>query len=195
MKIPAKRMSKILNRSESVARQRMKLLGIIVPPEIIIKFKEESRFKKGHRPANKGTNFIAGGRSVETRFKKGDDPHNTKHDGAISIRSDKCGRRYKWIRISKRKWQMLHVHNWIKENGEIPEGYIVIFKNKDSMNCDPENLLLITRAQHAKRNMNRSKAAASLKKTWAAVKAMEDYGILPATIKFRSKRKTTTDAA
>lgn len=46
--IPAKRIAKLLGRSESTARQRMKALGLIVPQDIIQKFKQESRFKKGY---------------------------------------------------------------------------------------------------------------------------------------------------
>ena len=34
------------------------------------------RFQKGHETWNKGTHFVAGGRSAQTRFRKGQAPHN-----------------------------------------------------------------------------------------------------------------------
>ncbi|MEO5990386.1 MAG: hypothetical protein ABIP68_02025, partial [Ferruginibacter sp.] len=88
--IPTKRMSKLLQRSESSARQRLKLLGITIPREIIEKFRKESQFKKYHLPANKGKKMedyassAAIERSKKHRFKKGNLPPNTLHDLAIT---------------------------------------------------------------------------------------------------------------
>lgn len=141
----------------------------------ILRPRETWKFNKGHIPFNKGKHFAAGGRSIETRFKKGGEPHNTKSDGFISVRTDKCGRVYRWIRISKGKWQMLHVHNWLKAKRNIPEGHIVVFKSPDTMNCDVSNLELITRAEHCRRNRNRKKAAESLRTTWAVHRTMTSY--------------------
>jgi hypothetical protein len=47
MTIPTKRMSLTLGRSESSARQRMALIGIVVPEEVAEMFKKQSQFKKG----------------------------------------------------------------------------------------------------------------------------------------------------
>jgi hypothetical protein len=157
-RIPAKRMAKMLGRSEGTARQRMKLLGIIVPPEIVEKFRLESRFKKGAAPVNKGkkqTDFMskeAIERTKNTRFKKGQLPHNSKSDNAISIRADKSGAVYKYIRISKGKWALLHRYNWEKKHGKIPKGLNLVFRDRDTMNCDISNLEALTNAQLMKRN-------------------------------------------
>lgn len=70
----------------------------------------EYRFKKGSIPVNKGRKqeeFMSKEqieKTKATRFKKGNAPHNTKFDGCISIRTDKCGRKYFWIRTGLAKW-------------------------------------------------------------------------------------------
>lgn len=159
--IPAKRMAKMLGRSEGTARQRMKLLGIKVPKNIIEKFKRESQFTKGHEPLNKGVpmrewmskDSLA--RSAKTRFKKGQRVHNEKWDQAIVIRHNHKERGepgYKWIRVSKANWRAYHVYVWEKAHGSIPNGMIVVFKDRNTMNCNIENLELISREENMRRN-------------------------------------------
>lgn len=158
MAIPAKRMAKMLNRCEGTARQRMKKLGITVPPEIIEKFKQGSYIKKGNVPLNKGkklTDYVSQ-ESIErmkgTQFKKGQLPQNTKTDLSISIRTDNRGVRNKFIRISLSKWIPLHRYNWEKENGKIPAKQKLIFKDGNTMNCEIDNLELLTSAELMRRN-------------------------------------------
>jgi hypothetical protein len=117
-----------------------------------------TRFKKGHIPFNKGTKMPDEIRQKVSRtfFKKGHEPHNSKYDGAIGTRTDKNGHNYKLIRISKAKWKMLQVHNWELINGPIPKGKILVSKNGDTLNCDPDNWILIDRAIHLDRNAGRS---------------------------------------
>jgi len=80
----------------------------------------ETQFKKGQVPFSKGkkqTDFMSKEgieRTVATRFKKGQASFNVKHDGAISIRADKRGVKYKHIRIGLSKWEPLHRHVWKK---------------------------------------------------------------------------------
>lgn len=64
------------------------------------------RFPKGHVPANKGRKMNAGvyAKVSATMFKKGHMPDNTLYDGAESIRKDKNGHRYVYVRISLGKW-------------------------------------------------------------------------------------------
>lgn len=156
--IPAKRMAKMLGRTEGTARQRIKLLGIMIPPEIIEKFKVESRFKKGSQPPNKGrrqTDYMSAGsiaRTKATMFKKGNLPHNTKSDMEISVRPDNRGVKYKFIRISKANWIALHRYNWQQVHGKIPAKMKLIFKDGNTMNCEINNLELLTSAQLMKRN-------------------------------------------
>ena len=113
-----------------------------------------TRFKKGHVPANKSKKMTPELRKKVqyTFFKKGNLPGNTLHDGAITIRKDKRGIPNKFIRISLGKWQYLSNYNWEKANGPKPKGYNVVFKDKDTLNCDIENLELISNAELMQRN-------------------------------------------
>ena len=164
--IPAKRMSKILGRSESGARQRMKLLGLKVPPEITRKFQLDSCFKKGHISHNYGKKQIEfmSAESIEqckaTQFKKGNTPHNTKFDGAERI----CKDGYIEIRIRKANWVHKHRHEWEKLNGTIPEGLILVCKSENKLNSQPDNWELITRVE----NMNRNSGPMNLSDTMVA---------------------------
>lgn len=111
-------------------------------------------FKPGHKPFNKGMklhefmNEEKINKVLQSSFKKGHKPVNTKQDGCISIRKDKNGRNYKWIRLSRNNWQMLHVHTWIKNNGAVPEGMIITFIDGNSMNTELSNLRLASNSEH-----------------------------------------------
>lgn len=111
----------------------------------------EYRFKKGHISWNKGKKGVMTG-GIETQFKKGHLPKNTKYNGCITIRQSKNGRKYKWIRIARTKWIMLHVKIWSDSHGAVPRGKIVVFKNGDTMDLRVENLELISLAENIRRN-------------------------------------------
>lgn len=160
--IPAKRMAIMLGRHENTARQRMKILNIMPPLEVIQKFKMGSRFKPGCTPTNKGkkqSEYMTeeGIRiSSATRYKKGNKPHNTKEGtGIIITKTDSKGLKYKVIKIADAHWQFLHRHIYEKEFGPIPKDKILVFKNGNQMDCRIENLELITRAENLERNSDR----------------------------------------
>lgn len=111
---------------------------------------KQYRFKKGNTAWNKGLSVDIGGKA--TRFKKGNIPHNTKADGHISIRVDKEGRSYKFIRIAKAKWVPLHRQLWREHYGDIPPGHIVSFVDGNTLNCHIDNLILITKQKNMKLN-------------------------------------------
>jgi hypothetical protein len=157
-RIPAKRMSKMLGRSESSARQRMVRIGAIPSPEAVEIFKRGSQFGKGHAPANKGKCWkeFMSRRGMQnarkTQFKKGNLPPNTKNNMCITIRTDKTKKDYKFIRLALGKWVPLHRYNWQQANGKIPRKMNLVFKDGDTINCDVSNLELLTNAQLMKRN-------------------------------------------
>ncbi len=156
--IPTKRMSKMLNRNESSARQRMAVLKLKVPAEIVEKFKKDSQIMPGNIPVNKGQKMPAHiyEKVKATMFKKGSLPHNTKKDGLIVTRKEvmRSGevRMYQWVRISKANWKMVHVVKWEKKYGKVPKGHIVVFKDKNTMNLSIKNLELITLQENMRRN-------------------------------------------
>ncbi len=85
-------------------------------------------------------------------FSKGNTPTNTLYNSAITIRKDNRGIPYQFIRISVGNWLHLHVHTWMKHNGPVPEEMMVTFIDGNTMNCDIENLKLMTRKENALRN-------------------------------------------
>lgn len=92
------------------------------------------RFQKGHLTWNKGTHYIAGGRSEQTRFKKGRKPeeaHNYLPIGSLRITKDGILVRKttddpnvfparRWIPVYRLVWEAAH--------GPIPKGKLVRFK-------------------------------------------------------------------
>lgn len=103
-------------------------------------------FEKGHIPHNKGKKGVSYPGSVATQFKKGHVP--AKHRPVGSVRRDSEGYIYKKV-AEPNKWKMLHVINWEAVHGPLPPGHALIFKDRDRTNCDPDNLILVTRGELA----------------------------------------------
>jgi hypothetical protein len=163
LKMPIKRLAEKIGRSFTLVNNRLRQLGLVIPPELIEERKQIGRLKKGNTPPNKGKKWeefmSKEGRrnSRKTCFKKGNLPHNTKTDGEIVIRHNhkkRGGKPYKWIRLSKAKWEMLHVHIWKNKYGPVPEGHIIVFKDGNTMNVKLRNLACITRQKHAENTRN-----------------------------------------
>lgn len=160
---PVNRMAEMIGKSGVFVSKRLQQLNLIQPRELKEKFKQDSRIKPGATPPNKGkkqSEFMSAEaieRSKVGRFQKGHLPHNavSYKDGDIVTRNSHKNRNdppYKWIRISKSNWKMLHVHNWEKVNGPVSKGCIIVFKNKDTMKCEIDNLEMITRKENMQRN-------------------------------------------
>jgi hypothetical protein len=113
-----------------------------------------TQFKKGHVPHNKGKKMPAEvyEKAKRTFFKPGQVPHNKKQENHITIRSDKSGAEYKYIKVGYNDWQLYHRYIWQQANGPIPEGYILVFKDRNSLNCTLENIELITYDENMRRN-------------------------------------------
>jgi len=139
-----------LGRSISAVKNRRHILGLSKPegyvnPGQIKKGEVRYRTPKGVR------------NSPGTEFKKGQMPHNTKRDGYISVRHLNTGEPYFFIRVALKKWELLHRYVWQKTYGEIPPGYVIVFRDGNWQNCLPENLEMITRQELVRRNANREK--------------------------------------
>lgn len=150
--------SSVVNKAYYMRLKKSKEYLSSLPTEQLKIKGAKFHFKIGASPVNKGKkwkDFMSkeGMRnSRKTTFKKGNVPHNTKKDNEISIRKDKGGRIYKFIRIKSGKWIPLHVHNWQKQYGSIPKGKIVVFKNKNTDDCSVDKLELITKEENMRRN-------------------------------------------
>lgn len=127
--------------------------------------KQETTFQKGHLSWNAGKQIGSTGRSQETQFKPGLLPHNTLSDGVITVRKDNGGHLWKWIRIGLANWKPLHRHVREQAVGPIPRGRIVSFIDGDRMNCEIENLQIMTK----KANYQRNSAAANLTDRFVAL--------------------------
>lgn len=151
MTVPVKQIAKHLGRSPTYVIDAQERLGCRPPKRIRQKFARQSQIKKGNVPPNKGKKMSKELKEKvkHTFFKKGNLPHNTRHDGAISIRPDKDGRPYKYIRVGLKKWIGYHVYRWEKFRGPVPKGMVIRFKDGNPLNCKLSNLELMTRGDHA----------------------------------------------
>ena len=111
---------------------------------------EKSRFPKGHTPVNKGQKMSAElyEKIRPTMFKNGSTPANTKFDGHERLSKDG----YIEVRIRQGKYKLKHRHIWEQHNGEIPNRHIVVFKDRNKLNFDINNLELITFEDNMRRN-------------------------------------------
>lgn len=113
------------------------------------------RYPKGHVPANKGLRRPGWGpgRMKATQFKKDQMPHNWRPVGSTRINSEG----YRDIKITDLRrgaldWRGIHRLNWIAVHGPIPKTHFLRFRDGDRLNALVENLELVTRAEHLRRN-------------------------------------------
>lgn len=114
-----------------------------------IKSGRDGRFKPGNKPhpdaKPKGAN--------KTSFVKGNKPHNWNPVG--HLRWYGSGKhKYLQIKLTDTRNTLkdyVEVHRliWFQHNGPIPEGHNVIFRDGDKTNFKPENLMLVSRKDHA----------------------------------------------
>lgn len=122
----------------------------------------------------------------ETQFKKGQWPLNKDPDfyviGALRVNSDG----YIDMRISFAPgacgWRGLHRILWQDAHGPIPRGHCLVFKDRDKLNVELENLELITFAENMRRNTIHN-LPAPLKQ------AIQTLGVLKRAINRRTRRE------
>ena len=134
-----------------------------------------SRFKKGQRPFNKGKYHPV---KSSTQFKKGHIPKNHKPVGSIRLQADKSGKQYYMIKIAEpNKWMLLHRYKWEQKYGKILYNMLLIFKDRNTLNTDIDNLELITRAENMDRNRNYKKFSETMKALWRKERLRAMYGL------------------
>lgn len=121
-----------------------------------------TRFKPGSEPWNKGTHFVAGGRSAETRFKKGRTPTESLNYLPIgTLRLSKDGYLERKMTDDQsvypaRRWSFVHRLVWVAANGPVAAGHMVIFRpGKFTNDVDlltADRLDCISRAENVRRN-------------------------------------------
>lgn len=161
--VAVKPLARELGVSYGCVARRLEHLGLVIPKSVINARKNATRFQKGQECHNKGKSqkeFISpeGMKKVRASyFKKGSVPHNqASKDGVVRIRTDtKTQKPYKYIRIRPGKWELYQREVWRKQKGKIPRGYLVTFKDGNSLNCDLDNLECISKKENAIRNMDK----------------------------------------
>jgi len=151
---PIKAIAAEMGRSWTGIMGRLRAMGLELPTEVRERNRQAGRFVPGQISHNAGKPLPEHikAKLVATQFKKGNLPHNTLMDGAISIREDKRGVPYKFIRIGLGKWESLARYNYRQAHGPIPHGMVLIYVDGDSLNCELSNLKLITRKENMLRN-------------------------------------------
>lgn len=113
----------------------------------------DTQFKPGHQTWNKGTRFVAGGRSAETRFKPGQKPHTWNPIGHERVSDEGyLQRKMTDTGCTSRDYVAVHRLVWQEAGREIPKGYVLTFRDGDKRNFALDNLELVHRSELMKRN-------------------------------------------
>jgi hypothetical protein len=114
-------------------------------------------FVQGSLPWNTGTKDQGVCKANRGTFTKGNIPGNIKplgdericpKDGFILVKIKEANP----YTGADTRYKHKHVVVWEREHGPVPEGYVVRLIDGDKTNCEPENLLLVTRAEHLRLN-------------------------------------------
>lgn len=158
--LSVKKLAKHINVSPPYLRDKIHELGLY---HIVEKKMLESQFKKGIIPFCKGkprnewmsTEMIE--KVSKNQFKKGQKPYNTKEAYSESTRKVK-NNTYITIKCPiKNKMVFKHIWLWEQKYGEIPNGYVIRFKDNNRNNCVIENLELAFKEEMTIRNFRSEK--------------------------------------
>lgn len=107
-------------------------------------------FSKGHVPWNKNMKGWKPPGAEKTWFTKGHLPVNrTLPVGSEA--TEKGG--YLYVKVAMPNvWKSKHQLIWEQHNGPMPKGHVIVFRDRNIRNFDPENLMLISRAELAVMN-------------------------------------------
>ena len=176
---PTSEMAKVLGISENKIYQIANSRGLKKTKEYIREKHgkhvaiagEKYRYSKGHKPWNKGVKGL-NNPPEHTLFKPGHVPANYKPIGWTRV--DEEG--YTWMKVREGRfgWDMIHRVVWETENGPIPKGKFLRFKDGNKSNWEIDNLMLVDRETNMRLNtihrypqevQSAMKAISKLKKT------------------------------
>jgi hypothetical protein len=142
-------------------------------------FRQDTQFVKGQTPWNKGIHFFAGGRSVETQFKKGQATARRPIGEVFSIR-DATKKTYLFIKTENHRQYPYGRFVWEQTTGEkLNRDEVIRFKDSNQQNCSFDNLQKVTRKENALMNVNRKKAAQTMRgKKIGILKALQEMGFI-----------------
>lgn len=138
---------KLMNEKFEYEFTKEQIKGVIARNKLITG--RTGHFEKGIIPWNKGTKGVC--KANKTTFKKGNKSWNYKPVGSERINSEG----YTDVKIADpNKWKLKHHILWEKEVGSIPEGYVLVFADRNKQNIKIENLLLVNKKQILTMNAN-----------------------------------------
>lgn len=134
--------------------------------------REQGRFASGKR-ASPGTEFKPGRRSspateikrgqhlsTATEFKPGQAAHNKLPVGSVTVRTLQ-GVKRAFVKVAEPNvWRERAKVVWEQTHGKpVPRGMVIHHDDRDSLNDAPENLIALTRKQHALEHLEEAMAA------------------------------------
>jgi hypothetical protein len=115
---------------------------------------ERTRFSAGNVPWNKGLKGYAPEPFVANQFKPGQHSHRWVPIGTerFSTRDGILERKVADTGDRRADWRPVHRLNWEEAYGPIPDGFTLVFRDRDHSNVLIDNLELISRAELMARN-------------------------------------------
>lgn len=117
----------------------------------------KGQFLKGHIPYNKGLKGIHN--SPETEFKKGQTAGANNYNWKGGVQKPASDVVLLYAGVGERLCRPRVIYE--QHFGKIPTDYIVIHKDGDRYNDNPNNLEAISRAENLKRNLNKKQLKAT----------------------------------
>jgi HNH endonuclease len=162
---PTRDIADLLGCSMQVVYTQAKLRGLKKSPEFLasaysgrastaapIAGSVSTQFTPGQVSWNKGKKLPGHG-NPKTFFKKGDPAINAQQVGALRINT--MGDIDIKLALGKDKWYSLVRYTWELTHGPIPPLMCIGVRDHDRHNTQPENLMLLTRAENIAHNLLR----------------------------------------
>ena len=147
--------AKMLNVTESSVSVQAFKLRLFKTEDFHKRMRQRTQFQKGRTPENKGKKWDAfmskNGQegSRKTTFKKGNIPPNHKEVGYERMTRDG----YIEVKVSEpNMFKLKHRLIWEQHNGKIPHGCNIQFHDNNRLNCNIENLYIISRREQISQN-------------------------------------------
>lgn len=120
-------------------------------------------FKKGHKPWNKGFCYFYG--NTDEQFKKGHPPYNANKPLGHEYKSRNDAIMIK-TKFGPNGYEVKNRYVYRKYNGELSDDEVVLFKDGDNRNFEPDNLEKFNRVENLILNLDGyGKAPLELKET------------------------------
>ena len=111
---------------------------------------EHKANRLGVKKPNNGANNLDPRSPSINWFMKGRPSLNTKPVGTETVMRYKDGRIFVTVQIGMpNKWEFKHRLVYKEHYGEIPDGYMVSFADRNYLNFEPDNLILVSKSENA----------------------------------------------